>query len=175
VWELQQTLRATVPGADVELLRATPVVDTRATFLSPAQISTILTAATSRVGLPYLWGGTGPNSFDCSGLVGWSFRAAGIEVPRTAAQLYLAGLQIDPRRAQPGDLLFWANDPDAPGFIDHVAIYLGGGKMVVAPHTGDFVKIATVPMTNFMGVVRLDPKRAAQVGGPRYSDLAGRA
>ena len=175
VWELQQALRKAVAGADVELLRAAPIVDTKATFLSQAQIATIISAATSRVGLPYLWGGTGPDAFDCSGLVGWSFRAAGLDVPRTAAQLYLAGPQIDPRRAQPGDLLFWANEPDAPGYVDHVAIYLGGGKMVVAPHTGDFVKISTVPANNFMGVVRLDPRVASRVGGPRYSALAARA
>jgi cell wall-associated NlpC family hydrolase len=71
-------------------------------------------------------------------------------------------------QARPGDLLFWAYDPTAPGFIDHVAIYLGGGQMIVAPHTGDVVRVRSVPMNHFMGVVRVDPGDAGAVSGPRW-------
>src|SRR6185312_13452712 len=94
----------------------------------------ILAAALSRVGLPYVWGGAGPNDFDCSGLVQWSFRQAGILMPRVAAEQFLTGDHIPLAAAQPGDLLFWTYDPTDPGYVDHVAIYLGNGQMVVAPH-----------------------------------------
>lgn len=71
--------------------------------------------------------------------------------------------------ARAGDLLFWANDPQAPTDIDHVAIYLGGGMMVSAPHTGDVVHVAPVYGTNFRGVVRVDPAAAAAVGGAMWA------
>jgi hypothetical protein len=173
-WDLQRALKKVFPDGDVELLRAAPVVTTKAgSFLSAAQLSTMLTAAESRLGAPYVWGGTGPDNFDCSGLVGWAFRAAGFDLPRTAAQLYLSGPHIAPQLAVAGDLLFWANDPNDPTFIDHVAIYLGNGQMIVAPQTGDVVKISAIPGNHFMGVVRVDPATAGRVGGPRYSHLAG--
>jgi cell wall-associated NlpC family hydrolase len=131
-------------------------------------MSTVITAALSRVGTPYVWGATGPNGFDCSGLMGWAFAAAGISLPRTAAQQALAGPQIPLTKVQPGDLLFWAYDPNDPTFIDHVAMYLGGDKMVVAPHTGELVQVAVVPTDHLVGAIRVNPVAAANVGGPRW-------
>lgn len=172
-WDLQRALKEALPDGDVELLRAAPVVTTKVgSFLSAAQLSTVLTAAESRLGAPYVWGGTGPDNFDCSGLVGWSFRSIGLDLPRTAAQLYQSGPQISSQQALPGDLLFWANDPNDPTFVDHVAIYLGRGQMIVAPQTGDVVKISNIPPKDFVGVVRVDPRTAGTVGGPRFSQLA---
>jgi cell wall-associated NlpC family hydrolase len=89
--------------------------------------------------------------------VGWAYRQAGIALPRTAAAQWLAGPHVPYELARPGDLLFWAYDPTAPGFIDHVALYVGHGMMLVAPHTGDVVSLRPVPMRHFMGVVRIGP------------------
>src|SRR5437588_677297 len=97
------------------------------------QINTILKAAASRVGVPYVWGATGPNSFDCSGLVQWSFAHAGIRMPRVSQQQFFTGPHVPYGDARPGDLLFWHYDPTDPNNVDHVAIYAGNGMMLVAP------------------------------------------
>jgi cell wall-associated NlpC family hydrolase len=111
-----------------------------------------------------VWGAEGPNSFDCSGLVQWSFAAAGIRMPRVPQQQWFAGPHVSYANARPGDLLFWHYDPTDPGDIDHVAIYAGNGMMLVAPHTGAFVEYVPVPLTNMAGVVRVDPAMAAGIG-----------
>jgi cell wall-associated NlpC family hydrolase len=115
----------------------------------------MIAAALSRVGLPYSWGAAGPSSFDCSGLVQWSFAQAGILMPRTAAEQFLTGVHLPLADAAPGDLLFWTYDPNDPGFVDHTAIYLGDGLMVVAPHTGLDVEVVQVPTANFAGAVQV--------------------
>jgi cell wall-associated NlpC family hydrolase len=151
-------------SAKASLLREVVVVRDAGEFLTRAQIATMLKAAASRVGLPYVWGAEGPNSFDCSGLVQWSFAQAGIRMPRVSQQQWFAGPHISYADALPGDLLFWHYDPTDRGNIDHVAIYAGNGMMIVAPHTGDVVKYVPVPLTQFAGVVRVDPGIAAQIG-----------
>jgi len=123
----------------------------------------VLQTAAHQVGKPYVWGATGPDSFDCSGLVQWSFAAAGIRMPRVSQQQWFAGPHVNYSDARPGDLLFWHYDPTDPTDIDHVAIYAGNGMMLVAPHTGDFVKYVAVPLTNLAGVVRVDPAMASQI------------
>ena len=101
-----------------------------------AALDTMLSAAMSRRGLPYVWGAAGPASFDCSGLVQWSFAQAGIVMPRVAADQALAGPAVPVSQLQPGDLLFYHTDPTEPGYISHVAIYLGNGWMIQAPEPG---------------------------------------
>jgi cell wall-associated NlpC family hydrolase len=123
--------------------------------LSRDQRLAVISAAISRVGAPYVWGATGPGSFDCSGLVQWSFARAGILMPRTAAEQFLTGVHLPLADASPGDLLFWTYDPNDPGFVDHTAIYLGNGMMVVAPRSGLDVQIAPVPTNEFAGVVHV--------------------
>jgi cell wall-associated NlpC family hydrolase len=115
----------------------------------------LIAAALSKVGKQYVWGGAGPDVFDCSGLVQWAYRQAGILMPRTAAEQFLTGQHIALSSAAPGDLLFWTYDPNDPTFVDHVAIYLGGGMMVVAPHTGLNVEVVPVPSDSLAGVVRV--------------------
>jgi peptidoglycan DL-endopeptidase CwlO len=88
--------------------------------------------ALGEVGKPYVWGATGPNSYDCSGLMLRAYQAAGVTLPRVAAQQYWAGTQLPVRQAQPGDLLFWGYDTSNPASIHHVAMYLGNGRMVEA-------------------------------------------
>src|SRR6202008_387562 len=111
-------------------------------------------AALSRRGLPYVWGGAGPNSFDCSGLVQWSFAQAGIVMPRVAADQALSGPAVPVSQLAPGDLLFYHTDPTAPDYISHVAIYLGGGKMIQAPQPGMNVEIVPVDVgSGFAGAI----------------------
>lgn len=157
------------PGLNITVLHQVQIVRDAGSFLSRAQLATVLKTALAKVGSPYVWGATGPSTFDCSGLVGYAFAAAGIRLPRTSEQMWLAGPHIRPQDARAGDLLFWANDPGDPRDIDHVAMYLGNGLMVSAPHTGDVVHVSTIYANNFQGLVRIDPAAAARVGGPTWS------
>ena len=132
--------------------------------LSMAELVAMLRAAASRVGYPYVWGGSGPTTFDCSGLVQWSFAQAGVVMPRVAADQARTGPAIPFSRAQAGDLLFYRTDPTAPDYISHVAIYLGKGLMIQAPHSGENVQIVPVALgSEFAGVVSVSPAIAAQV------------
>jgi cell wall-associated NlpC family hydrolase len=128
------------------------------------ELVAMLKAAASRVGYPYVWGGSGPTTFDCSGLVQWSFARAGVVMPRVAADQARTGPAIPFSRAQAGDLLFYRTDPTAPDYISHVAIYLGKGLMIQAPEPGENVQIVPVALgSEFAGVVRVSPAIAAQV------------
>ena len=108
-----------------------------------AQVTRMLTAALSRVGRPYVYGAAGPTAFDCSGLVKWSFTQAGLAMPRVAADQAMTGPPMPVSQLEPGDLLFYRTDPADPMHISHVAIYIGNGKMVQAPHTGENVQVDT--------------------------------
>lgn len=99
-----------------------------------------LAFAVSQRGKPYQWGGTGPAGYDCSGLVLASYRAAGINLLRTAAQQYTTGAMVPLTQLQPGDILFWASDLTKPSTIYHDALYVGGGKLIHAPYTGTVVQ-----------------------------------
>jgi cell wall-associated NlpC family hydrolase len=113
--------------------------------LAPSQLGTaaagggIIAAARRYLGIPYKWGGESLSGFDCSGLVQQVFADNGIRVPRTAAQQqaasgYVGGLGS----AKPGDLLFWGHP------AHHVAIYIGNGMMIAAPHSGAVVRVQRV-------------------------------
>ena len=131
-----------------------------------SQIIAMLNAALSRQGMPYVWGAAGPTSFDCSGLVQWSFAQAGVTMPRVAADQASTGPAVPVSQLQPGDLLFYHTDPTDPGYISHVAIYLGNGKMVQAPETGENVEVVPADTgSEFAGAVRVDPALAAAVAG----------
>ncbi|WP_218952175.1 C40 family peptidase [Amycolatopsis anabasis] len=93
-------------------------------------------AALSRIGKPYRLSATGPNEFDCSGLTSWSYRQAGIGIPRTASQQQGFGASISRDQLQPGDLVFYGS----PAY--HVGMYIGAGKMVHAPQPGEVVKVS---------------------------------
>jgi cell wall-associated NlpC family hydrolase len=101
--------------------------------------------ALAELGKPYVWGATGPNTYDCSGLMLRAFQAAGINLPRVSRQQFYAGGHVPISQAQPGDLLFYATDPSDPATIHHVALYMGNGQMVEAPYTGQSVRVRPVP------------------------------
>jgi peptidoglycan DL-endopeptidase CwlO len=134
--------------------------------LSRAQVIAFLTAAESRLGLPYVWGGNGPTQFDCSGLVQWSLAQAGVVMPRVAADQALTGPAVPLSQLAPGDLLFYHTDPTAPGYISHVAIYLGDGEMIQAPEPGLDVEVVPADFgPEFAGAIQVDPRVAAAVAG----------
>jgi cell wall-associated NlpC family hydrolase len=129
-----------------------------------AALDTMLRAAMSRRGLPYVWGAAGPSSFDCSGLVQWSFAQAGIVMPRVAADQAMSGPAVPVSQLEPGDLLFYHTDPTAPQYISHVAIYLGNGWMIQAPEPGQDVEVVPAALgSEFAGAIRVSPAQAASV------------
>jgi cell wall-associated NlpC family hydrolase len=119
-----------------------------------ATAAAAIAAARSRLGVPYVWGATGPDSFDCSGLTQWSYAHAGINLPRTAAEQWNAGPHPALTDLEPGDLLFWALNTNDPATIHHVAMYIGNGMMIAAPHTGENVQIQPVYLAGFIGAMR---------------------
>ncbi len=127
-------------------------------------LNAMLKAAMSRRGMPYVWGAAGPTSFDCSGLVQWSFRQAGILMPRVAADQALSGPSVPVSQLKPGDLLFYHTDPTDPTYISHVAIYIGNGWMLQAPEPGLDVEVVPADFgSEFAGAVRGNPAQAAAV------------
>jgi peptidoglycan DL-endopeptidase CwlO len=146
---------------------AAGTADHSSTMLSAAEDLTFLKAGLGRQGLPYVWGASGPDSFDCSGLVQWAMAQAGIQMPRVAADQARTGPAVPVSQLQPGDLLFYHTDPTDPGYISHVAIYLGNDEMLQAPQTGENVEVVKADLSGseYAGAVRVDPALAAQVAG----------
>jgi cell wall-associated NlpC family hydrolase len=158
----QAAAQATASGAAGAA--SVPVSD--AASISPAQVEAFLKAALSRVGMPYVWGAAGPRSFDCSGLVQWSMRQAGIVMPRVAVDQARTGPRVPLSQLAVGDLLFYHTDATAPTYISHVAIYLGHGLMVQAPEPGMNVQIVQADFgSGFAGAVQVSPALAATVAG----------
>jgi len=138
---------ASAPSTDAAPTDAPPTDD------AGGSASAAIAAAWTRQGLPYVWGATGPSTFDCSGLTQWAYRQAGTSIPRTSRQQYAALPKVPLDALQPGDLVFYATGDD-PSTIHHVALYLGGGRVLHAPHTGDVVREAGVAMPGLLGAVR---------------------
>ncbi|WP_435107172.1 C40 family peptidase [Nocardiopsis synnemataformans] len=118
--------------------------------------------ALEQVGTPYVWGGVGPNGFDCSGLTMRAWESAGVDIPRVTTDQYQAGTRVDVAALAPGDLLFYDTSPYAPGDPPtHVTMYVGEGQMVNAPSTGKDVRVESIESTfyapRFMGAVRPSP------------------
>ena len=94
--------------------------------------------ARAQEGAPYRYGGDGPRAFDCSGLVHFAYDRAGLDLPRTVDRLRQAARPVDRDRLRRGDLLFFRFE----GKLAHVGIYLGDGRFVHAPKTGERVSLA---------------------------------
>jgi cell wall-associated NlpC family hydrolase len=117
-----------------------------------AAAATAVRFALTQIGTPYLWGGEGPNGFDCSGLVQAAYQAAGIALPRVAQQQYDAGPHLQPGEAvQPGDLVFFGDDAR---HVTHVGIVVGPGEMVDAPHAGATVRRESFNWPDYLGATR---------------------
>ena len=99
--------------------------------------------AQKQLNIPYVWGGTTPKGFDCSGLVQYSYKVNKLKLPRTASQQYASTKRIPTHQAKSGDLVFFRNTGKRRG-ITHVGIYLGNGRFVHAPRKGKTVEITKV-------------------------------
>jgi cell wall-associated NlpC family hydrolase len=114
------------------------------------------TFAERLIGIPYVWGGSSPNTgFDCSGLTMFIYAQLGIPLPHYAAAQWNVGRRIRPGQLEPGDLVFFEPRFDGPG---HVGIYIGHGEFIAAPHTGAVVSIGSLADVSaaigFVGAVR---------------------
>jgi peptidoglycan DL-endopeptidase CwlO len=97
--------------------------------------SAAIAFARAQIGEPYVWGAAGPSSWDCSGLTMGAWRAGGISLPHYSVAQYAQSTPISPSALRPGDLVFWGSS-SSPSSIYHVALYVGNGMIIQAPHTG---------------------------------------
>lgn len=115
--------------------------------------------ALAQLGKPYVWGASGPNTFDCSGLALRAFEAAGIRLPRTSRAQARVGVRIPASAGfgalEPGDLVFWAYRPADLSTVHHVGIFVGDGQVLHAPQAGDVVRISPMWSRGYAGAARL--------------------
>jgi cell wall-associated NlpC family hydrolase len=146
---------------------APPANTTRPGSGSASQAQTAIDAAKEYLGTPYAWGGGGTRGpgpgmdpdagvigFDCSGLTQYAYGQAGISIPRNSRAQYASLPKVSSDDLQAGDLVFWGSGGSDPGSIVHVAIYLGGGKVIQAPESGDVVKVSNMWWRDYVGAVR---------------------
>ncbi|HEX5812032.1 MAG TPA: C40 family peptidase [Pseudonocardia sp.] len=146
-----------VSGVTAEMEKITPATEkpyttvaTTAPMASAAAMrKAAMTNALAKLGKPYRWGAVGPNAFDCSGLVKWSFGQAGRSLPRTSRAQAGAGTPVSRANLQPGDLVFFYKP------ISHVGIYIGNNKIVHASRSGQPVKISDMSRMKFNRAVRI--------------------
>ncbi|MEV2231593.1 NlpC/P60 family protein [Streptomyces phaeochromogenes] len=115
---------------------------------STAKADKALAFARAQVGKPYVWGASGPGSYDCSGLTQAAWKAAGVTLPRTTWDQVKSGTTVSVNSAQPGDLVFFYDD------ISHVGIYIGDGMMIHAPKPGAYVREESIYYMPVHSVVR---------------------
>jgi peptidoglycan DL-endopeptidase CwlO len=148
-----------VDAVRAQMQKAAPTVDTPfATVASRTALSSspaammrraAMTNALGKLGKPYRWGAVGPNAFDCSGLVKWSFANAGRALPRTSRAMASVGVRVARADLQPGDLVFFYQP------ISHVGIYIGNNKIVHASQTGQPVKVSDMTRMRFTTARRI--------------------
>jgi len=139
-----------LPAQGIRLTQAPATTTTTVTKASSVRNS-IISYAKKFLGTPYVWGGTTPRGFDCSGFVQYVLRANGKTMPRIAYEQARMGTKAALANLRPGDLIAW--DHSHLGGADHIAIYIGNGQIIEAPHTGANVRIRKLGKNeNFWGV-----------------------
>jgi peptidoglycan DL-endopeptidase CwlO len=111
-------------------------------------VSVAIAYAEAQIGKPYQWGGTGPDAFDCSGLVMMAYRQAGVDIPRTSEEQWAWGPKIQPGHEEPGDLVFFAGSDGTRTNPGHVGLVIGKDKMVEAYATGFAIRISSFGTSN---------------------------
>ncbi len=130
---------------------------------SPMAVQVAIGYAEEQLGKPYQWGATGPDAFDCSGLVMMAYRAAGIDIPRTSQEQWTAGPRISPGQVLPGDLVFFAGADGSATAPGHVGLVIGNGLMIEAYATGFPVRIAPYGDRDPVGFTRPWARSAASL------------
>ena len=135
-----------VPAASAAPAAAAPVV------AASGKGAVAVAEARRQLGKPYVYGGSGPDSFDCSGLTSWAWRAAGVSLSHSAYDQWFETTRVPVGQVQPGDLLFFGDD--GVESIHHDAIYIGGGEMIEASQTGTPVRIRGWRSADLVGAGR---------------------
>ena len=108
-----------------------------ASVAPPSQYTGVVGIAMRYLGVPYVWGGSSPSGFDCSGFVAYVYAQVGVSLPHYTGAQWNVGVPVSRSDLQPGDLVFFDG-------LGHVGIYIGGNAFIHAPHTGDVVKISSI-------------------------------
>jgi cell wall-associated NlpC family hydrolase len=137
-----------VPGMDERASRDRVTPDIPDLPAASGRAAIAVATARQMVGAPYVWGATGPNAFDCSGLMQYSYSRAGVALPRTSQEQLNAGQHVPLDQARPGDLVIYRGD------ASHVAMYVGNGQVVHAPYPGARVRYDPVGMMPINAVTR---------------------
>jgi peptidoglycan DL-endopeptidase CwlO len=128
-------------GAQAVAAAASPACEQAATGPLPTGVAgTVIGYAGAQLGKPYVWGATGPDAFDCSGLTMMAYRAAGISIPRTSQQQWAYGPRVPPGQEKPGDLVFFAGSDGSWSAPGHVGIVVGDHQMIDAPFSGQEIR-----------------------------------
>ena len=137
-----------LPGGDGRASRDQVLPDLAYRPAPTGRAALAIAAARRALGAPYVWGATGPNAFDCSGLMQYAYRQAGVSLPRTSQEQMNAGVRVPLGQARPGDLVVYRGD------ASHVAMYVGGGMVIHAPYPGARVRYDRVDMMPITAVTR---------------------
>lgn len=136
-------------GADAPVSGGGSGKKSNATGTTGASAAQVIKFAQQQLGDPYVWGGNGPDGWDCSGLLKWAFGQAGVKIPRVAKDQQRVGKAVSTDKVQPGDLLFNGN----PAY--HVVMAIGGGKIIEAPKPGGKVRIRSFKPGEFTNARRI--------------------
>lgn len=137
-------------GTERASYRSIGDINVRINVVGSGVAARALQAALTRQGLPYVYGADGPNSFDCSGLVKWSYTQAGMSgLPHSSRQQAQLGRSVSRSQLQPGDLIALYSP------VSHIGMYVGDGRYVNAPQSGDVVKVSAVPWGDVTALRRI--------------------
>jgi len=129
----QQSAALQAAGDPIGVTASTP----DATVAPPSQYGGVVGVAMRYLGVPYVWGGSSPSGFDCSGFVMYVYGQMGVSLPHYTGAQWNVGVPVGRGDLQPGDLVFFDG-------LGHVGLYIGGGQFIHAPHTGDVVKVSSM-------------------------------
>jgi cell wall-associated NlpC family hydrolase len=135
--QAREAIQRTVVGPSV-------VTPDGASVAPPSQYGGVVGVAMQYLGTPYVWGGSSPGGFDCSGFTSFVYSQMGVSLPHNAAAQFGDGVPVSRDELEPGDLVFFDG-------LGHVGIYIGGGQFIHAPHTGDVVKISSLDDSWYAG------------------------